>query len=186
MGSKMVKTIGRRIVLFLLALCFCICGTYPNKPFIDNPYEGPEVIDILPGPSYQVPRYSMLHTSYPNSDWIIASKTDSIDYDSDGVMDDLFFGPCLLNTKTLEGEALLSIYGYRSPEFSPDGKKIVTERGGHIYTVSVNQIYPFEIDTLSFRKLTNTGRNFNPKWNRDGKWIIYESDVDEFIGFGIW
>lgn len=52
-----------------------------------------------------------------------------------------------------------------SPDWSPDGNRIVFSLNNNIYKINVNG------DSLKY--ITDTGINSNPKWSSDGDWIAF-------------
>jgi Tol biopolymer transport system component len=122
---------------------------------------------------------------HPLSQWIIVTAMDSVDTDNDGNNDYFFLGPWLLNAETLEKKPLNMLKHFRNPSWSRDGKKLVMERGGQIYSVKVPSIDPIIIDTTTITQLTFEGRNYLPCWSPDGEWIAFDSNLNDPVGANV-
>ena len=61
---------------------------------------------------------------------------------------------------------------YGNPKLSPDGKMIVMEIGN----LPRQDIWSYDLDRQSWRRLTSEGVNVNPVWSADGSQIAYTSD----------
>ena len=75
-------------------------------------------------------------------------------------------GLWILNPETGDKRRLLP-WG-KSPDWSPDGNKLVFGANGQVYTVGT--------DGTGLEQLTVARRNFSPAWSPDGQWIAYRSD----------
>jgi TolB protein len=110
---------------------------------------------------------------HPGGKWIAASHTDSIDTNGDSLRDRLFSGIWLVHAES--GETRPLIAGFDSPDWSPDGTRLVMERGGQIFTIRMESLELARIDSSSLAQLTTEGRNFYPAWSADGEWIAYDN-----------
>lgn len=147
------------------------CGIIDTK----SPEEGRAVEPYIP----PIPPYGKLEDWHPQSDWVAVVHMDSVDFDLDGIKDSLYYGIWHLETHTLEIQPLNVLYGFGNIKWSPDGKKLVMESGGHIYTVEVPRIDPVFVDMTTLKQLTSEGGNFFPQWSPDGEWIVYDSNVND-------
>jgi Tol biopolymer transport system component len=65
---------------------------------------------------------------------------------------------------------------YRSPRFSPDGKRLAVAVG-----YSESEIWVYDLQREAATKLTFTGRNQYPVWTPGGKHIVYQSQLEHSI-----
>lgn len=130
---------------------------------------GPSVLppDLPPRAYFDQPAW------HPDGRYVAAEHTDSVDTDGDGRLDDLFFGIWLVDVETGRTQPLLR--GFGAPSWSPDGRRLAVDGGGHIHTVDVPSLAPARADTLSLRQLTTEGSSYYPSWSPDGEWIAYDN-----------
>lgn len=69
----------------------------------------------------------------------------------------------------LEEELPMPERFYMHPRLSPDGRRIVVD------TVDTLDLWLYEIDRATMRRLTVEQTNLHPVWSADGKWIIFDS-----------
>ena len=60
---------------------------------------------------------------------------------------------------------------YVGPRISPDGKQVAVV----IFGENEQNIWIYDLDGDSFRRLTFEGYNGTPTWSPDGEWIVYQS-----------
>ncbi|MCH7783298.1 twin-arginine translocase subunit TatC [candidate division KSB1 bacterium] len=164
-------------ILLIAASLISGCGIIDTK----SPEEGRAVEPHISS----IPPYGKLDDWHPQSNWVAVVHMDSVDFDLDGFKDDLYYGLWHLETHTLEIQPLNVLHGFGDIKWSPDGKKLVMESGGHIYTVEVPRIDPVFVDMTTLKQLTSEGGNFFPEWSPDGEWIVYDSNVNDPKGASV-
>ncbi len=167
---------NRILVLFLLAFSmfqlFFSCSRSPTNN--DN--------RIDPDPEYP-DLYFSDPAWHPAGEWIAVEHCDSIDTNSDSLDDFWFCGIWLVHAVSGERQPLL--YGFRNADWNPDGDKLALNYGAHIYTIDVISLKPAIVDTGSLKQLTFEGRNFFPDWSPDGRWITYDSNLNDPKGANV-
>ena len=173
---QQTKTLFLQISIFLvIVLIFSFCTKNPVGNGGGPNGGGPE--------PFILPNYFGYPAWHPEGTWIAADHGDSLDTDGDGQNDEYFGGIWLVHAETGSTQPL--IRGYSSPAWSLDGTHLAMESGGQIFTIEVTSLDPALVDTSSLLQLTTEGRNFFPDWSPDGKWIVYDSDIDD-TKYDIW
>ncbi|MCH8928473.1 MAG: PD40 domain-containing protein [Candidatus Marinimicrobia bacterium] len=158
------------INILTLALLMVSCSDNPTNPGV-----GLNIIKF--GAFFDNPAW------HPDGKWIAVEHGDSIDTDFDGIVDTSFSGIWIINAETGYKQPLIRGFGF--PAWNQDGSSLAMHSGGQIFTVDILSLEPPEIDTTSLLKLTSMGANFFPSWSSDGKWIAYDSNVDD-TKYDIW
>ena len=120
---------------------------------------------------------------HPQGQWIAVSHGDSVDTNTDGIKDNIFWGIWVIHADTGIKQPL--IRGFSYPAWSSDGLKLAMHKMGQIFTVEVLNYDPAEIDMSTLQQLTTKGKNFFPAWSNDGARITYDSDIDD-TKYDIW
>ncbi|MCH7613253.1 MAG: PD40 domain-containing protein [Candidatus Marinimicrobia bacterium] len=162
-------------LIYVLILCFFVisCNISPDEDDNDG---------VRPEP-FILPKYFDSPAWHPEGTWIAAYHYDSLDTDGDGRNDDYFVGIWLVHSETGTTQPL--IRGFGNPAWSSDGTQLVMEAGGQIFTIKITSLEPVEVDTNTLFQLTFEGRNYFPDWSPNGKWIVYDSDIDD-TKYDIW
>ena len=172
MVNKMKKII---YLIYVLILCFFVisCNISPDEDDNDG---------VRPEP-FILPKYFDSPAWHPEGTWIAADHYDSLDTDGDGRNDDYFVGIWLVHSETGTTQPLMR--GFGNPAWRPDGTQLAMEAGGQIFTIKITSLEPVEVDTNTLFQLTFEGRNYFPDWSPNGKWIVYDSDIDD-TKYDIW
>ena len=172
MVNKMKKII---YLIYVLILCFFVisCNISPDEDDNDG---------VRPEP-FILPKYFDSPAWHPEGTWIAADYYDSLDTDGDGRNDDYFVGIWLVHSETGTTQPLMR--GFGNPAWRPDGTQLAMEAGGQIFTIKITSLEPVEVDTNTLFQLTFEGRNYFPDWSPNGKWIVYDSDIDD-TKYDIW
>ena len=64
---------------------------------------------------------------------------------------------------------------YAGPRISPDGKQVAAT----VFGENEPDVWIYDLEGDSFRRLTFEGRNGVPTWSPDGKWIVYQSTRED-------
>lgn len=160
--------------------------TPPCGPVLSRPYRPPPDLNPAWPPLANDPPLTAYFSApawHPDGEWIATHHSDSLDTDGDCQPDQPFGGIWLIHAQTGERQPLLR--GFNFPAWSADGRQLAVERGGQLYTIAVTGLNPARVDNSSLRQLTHEGRNFFPSWSPDGRWIVFDSSLNDPKGANV-